>query len=83
LHVNNPSLRVQHLVASHVTGRLHKLQPKVALKEDGSAALRDQVRVRAKMMAPGTASCGLMTSSASIVNPASRNQLITVSGWRR
>lgn len=32
---------------------------------------RGQVRLRAKMTAPGTSSSGLMTSSPSMVNPAS------------
>src|SRR3954447_11469777 len=40
--------------------------------------------LRAKMTAPGTSSSGPMTSSASIVNPASRSQPIIVLGrrWR-
>src|SRR5699024_2326366 len=39
--------------------------------------------VRAKTIAPGTSSYGLMTSSPSIVNPASRNHPETVPGRRR
>ena len=45
-------------------------------RQSGSGA------VRAKMTAPGTASSGPITSSASMVNPASRSQFVTLLGRR-
>jgi hypothetical protein len=46
------------------------------------ASGRGQIGLRAKMTAPGTSSSGLITSSASIVNPASRSQPTTLLGGR-
>jgi hypothetical protein len=55
----------------------HERQPVVRVTSG-----RGQAWLRAKMTAPGPSSSGPMTSSASIVNPASRSQPVILLGRR-